>query len=274
MPRLHRYLGNPVLSGIGRLFFKSPIGDFHCGLRGFERSAIASLDLESPGMEFASEMVVKATLRDKAIVEVPTTLQPDGRSRQPHLRSFRDGWRHLRFLMLFCPRWLFFYPGLFLFAVGLASLIWLEPRARQVFGVELDVNTLVFSGAAIVCGFEAMFFSVFARAVAADMRVLPREPAIERLRRFWTLERGLLGGGVVFTVGLLAALAAVGDWGRISFGPLDPTMTLRIVLPAATALIVGLQLIFATCLLSVLNLRAHDPHVEEDADELAHSART
>ena len=131
-----------------------------------------------------------------------------------------------------------------IFATGLASLIWLEPEARQVLGVELDVNTLAFSGAAIVCGFEAMFFSVFARAVAADMQVLPREPAIERLRRFWTLERGLLGGGAVFTVGLLAALAAVGDWGRQSFGPLDPTLTLRIVLPAATA---RARTFFAAC---------------------------
>jgi len=255
MPGLHKYLGNPVLSGIGRLFFKSPIGDFHCGLRGFDRQAIAGLGLESPGMEFASEMVVKATLGQKAIVEVPTTLQPDGRSRPPHLRSWRDGWRHLRFLMLFCPKWLFFYPGLLLFTVGLVSMLWLEPGARTVLGVELDVNTLAFSVAAIVCGFEGMFFSVFARAAAADLRVLPRDPLVESLRRFWTLERGLLIGGAVFLIGLLAALAAVGSWGRQSFGPLDPAATLRIVLPAATALIVGLQLMFGTCLLSVLNLR-------------------
>jgi hypothetical protein len=225
-------------------------------------------------MEFASEMVVKATLRAKTIAEVPTTLQPDGRSRPPHLRSWRDGWRHLRFLMLFCPRWLFFYPGVFLFTLGLASLVWLEPKARQVFGVELDVNTLAFSVVAIVCGFEAIFFSVFARAVAADMRVLPRDPVIERLRRLWTLERGLLVGGAMFVVGLLTALAAVGDWGRQSFGPLDPTMTLRVVLPAAAGLIVGLQIVFATCLLSVLNLRASHRRSEENPDELAHSTRT
>ena len=255
MPRLHKYLGNPVLSGIGRLFFKSPIGDFHCGLRGFDRTAIAGLGLESPGMEFASEMVVKATLREKAIAEVPTTLSPDGRSRPPHLRSWRDGWRHLRFLMLFCPKWLFFYPGVLLFTTGLASMLWLEPRSRAISGVELDVNTLAFSVAAIVCGFEAIFFSVFARAVAADMRVLPRDPLIERLRKFWTFERGLLVGGAVFLIGLLTALAAVGSWGRQSFGPLDPAATLRVVLPSAAALIVGLQLMFGTCLLSVLNLR-------------------
>ena len=128
MPGLHKYLGNPVLSGIGRLFFNAPVGDFHCGLRGFDRRAIATLGLESSGMEFASEMVVKATLRQKAIVEVPTTLSPDGRSRPPHLRSWRDGWRHLKFLMLFCPKWLFFYPGVALLAAGVASLLWLVPQ--------------------------------------------------------------------------------------------------------------------------------------------------
>jgi glycosyltransferase involved in cell wall biosynthesis len=255
MPGLHKYLGNPVLSGIGRLFFKAPVGDFHCGLRGFDREAISALGLESRGMEFASEMVVKATLRQKAIAEVPTTLHPDGRSRPPHLRSWRDGWRHLRFLMLFCPRWLFFYPGLLLLTAGVASMLWLEPSPRSVLGVELDVNTLTFSVVAIVCGFEAIFFSVFARAAAADLRVLPRDPLIERLRRVWTLERGLLAGGALFAIGLVAALAAVGSWGRQSFGELDPAETLRIVLPAGTALIVGLQIIFGTCLLSVLNLR-------------------
>jgi hypothetical protein len=206
-------------------------------------------------MEFASEMVVKATLRQKAIAEVPTTLHPDGRSRQPHLRSWRDGWRHLRFLMLFCPKWLFFYPGLLLLTTGLASMLWLEPSSRAVLDVELDVNTLTFCVVAIVCGFEAIFFSVFARAAAADLRVLPRDPLVERLRRFWTLERGLLAGGALFAIGLMAALAAVGSWGRQSFGELDPAETLRIVLPAGTALIVGLQIVFGTCLLSVLNLR-------------------
>ena len=255
MPSLHKYFGNPVLSGIGRLFFKSPIGDFHCGLRGFDRKAIAGLGLESPGMEFASEMVVKATVRQKAIVEVPTTLSPDGRSRPPHLRSWRDGWRHLRFLLLFCPKWLFFYPGLVLLATGLASMAWLVPQPRQVLGAELDVNTIAFSVAAVVCGFEAIFFFAFARAVAADLRLLPRDPLVERLRRFWTLERGLLTGCTVFAIGLLGAIAAVGSWGEQSFGELNPAVTLRVVLPSAAALMVGLQLMFASCLLGVLNLR-------------------
>ncbi len=225
MPSLHKYVGNPVLSGIGRLFFKSPIGDFHCGLRGFDREAITALGLESPGMEFASEMVVKATVRRKAIAEVPTTLHPDGRSRPPHLRSWRDGWRHLRFLLLFCPKWLFFYPGLLLFAAGLASMAWLLSEPRTVLGVEFGVNTMAFSMAAVVCGFEAIFFVAFARAVAGDLRVLPRDPLVERLRRFWTLERGLLIGCAVFAIGLAAAIVAVGSWGKQSFGALDPAVT-------------------------------------------------
>jgi hypothetical protein len=247
------------------LFFKSPIGDFHCGLRGFERNAIATLGLESPGMEFASEMVVKATLRHKAIVEVPTTLSPDGRSRPPHLRSWRDGWRHLRFLMLFCPKWLFFYPGLALLTLGVTSMAWLVPQPRSLLGVELDVNTLAFSVAAVVCGFEAIFFSVLARAVASDLRLLPLDPLIERLRRAWTLERGLVLGCTVFALGLLAALAAVGSWGRQSFGALDPAITLRTVLPAAAALMVGLQLLFGSCLISVLNLKGNARDRQENA---------
>src|SRR5690349_5248662 len=144
MPPLHRYLGNPVLTSIGRLFFNSPCGDFHCGLRGFSRDAILRLDLQSPGMEFASEMVVKATLRGLDIAEVPTTLSPDGRSRPPHLRSWRDGWRHLRFLLLFSPAWLFLYPGFALFAGGLLTMLWLQPQSRSIGSVTLDVHTLFY----------------------------------------------------------------------------------------------------------------------------------
>ena len=145
MPPLHRYLGNPVLTPIGRLFFGSPCGDFHCGLRGFDRRAILALDLQAPGMEFASEMVVKATLRGLRIAEVPTTLSPDGRSRPPHLRSWRDGWRHLRFLLLFSPRWLFLYPGFGAVSARALAMAWLLPHARHVAGVTLDIHTLFYA---------------------------------------------------------------------------------------------------------------------------------
>jgi glycosyltransferase involved in cell wall biosynthesis len=165
MPALHRYLGNPLLSGIGRLFFRSPVGDFHCGLRGFRREAMAGLGLTAGGMEFASEMVVRATVEGLRIAEVPTTLSPDGRTRRPHLRSFRDGWRHLRFLLLFSPRWLFLYPGAILMIAGLASMLWLLPGPRHIGGIGLDVNTLMYCVAAIVCGFQAVAFAVFAKPI-------------------------------------------------------------------------------------------------------------
>jgi glycosyltransferase involved in cell wall biosynthesis len=255
MPPLHRYLGNPVLSGIGRLFFGSPVHDFHCGLRGFRRQAIERLALTTRGMEFASELVVKATLQGLRITEVPATLSPAGRSRPPHLRSFRDGWRHLRFLLLFSPRWLFFYPGAALTVAGLASMLWLLPGPRRLGSLGLDVNTLVYSGAAIVCGFQAMLFAVFAKVFAINARLLPEDPRIQRLTSVFSLEIGLVAGLALVVAGLVAAASAVGLWGRASFGALDPQVTLRIVAPSATALILGLQLIFSSFFLGVLGLK-------------------
>ncbi len=255
MPALHRYLGNPVLSGIGRLFFKVPIGDFHCGLRGFNRAAIARLDLNTTGMEFASEMVVKATLRNLRIAEVPTTLSPDGRSRPPHLRSWRDGWRHLRFLLLFSPRWLFLYPGALLVLVGLGAMFWLAAGPRSVGSLVLDVNTLVYAAAALICGFQAVTFAVFAKVFAINARLLPPDPRIAALTRLFSLEVGILAGGLLFVAGLAASAYAVGFWGRASFGPLDPAVSLRIVVPAVTALVLGLQTAFASFFLSVLGLK-------------------
>ena len=175
MPALHRYLGNPVLTGVGKLFFHSPVGDFHCGLRGFSRQAVQDLGLNATGMEFASEMVVKATLQCLRIAEVPTTLSPDGRSRPPHLRSWRDGWRHLRFLLLFSPRWLFLYPGAVLMALGLASMLWLLPGPQRLGALTLDVHTLVYSAAAIICGFQAIAFSLFTKIYAIDAKLLPAD---------------------------------------------------------------------------------------------------
>ena len=256
MPTLHRYLGNPVLSGIGRLFFGGPVGDFHCGLRGFRRQAILQLRLTTRGMEFASEMVVKATLQGLRITEVPVTLSPDGRTRPPHLRSFRDGWRHLRFLLLFSPRWLFFYPGAVLMFAGLVSMLWLLPGPRRIpgVGVGLDVNTLVYSGAAIVCGFQALMLAVLARVYAINARLLPDDQRIRRLTSVFSLEVGLLTGLSLILGGLAASAYAVGFWGTVGFGPLDPQVSLRIVAPSATALIVGLQLVFSSFFLGVLGL--------------------
>ena len=254
MPPLHRYLGNPVLTGFGRLFFKSPLGDFHCGLRGFNREAIENLGLTSSGMEFASEMVVKATLQDLRIAEVPTTLSPDGRTRAPHLRSWRDGWRHLRFLLLFSPRWLFLYPGASLMALGLLSMIWLLPGPRHLGGLTLDVHTLVYSAAAIVCGFQAVAFALFTKIYAIDAGLLPRDPRIVKLGELFSLEIGLVVGTVLLLGGLGASVFAVEIWGQSEFSDLDPTISMRIVLPGVTAIILGLQIVFSSFFFSVLEL--------------------
>ena len=254
MPPLHRYLGNPVLTGIGRLLFRSPSGDFHCGLRGFRRDAVLSLSLTSTGMEFASEMIVKATLRKLRITEVPTTLSPDGRSRAPHLRSWRDGWRHLRFLLLFSPVWLFFYPGILLLALGLDTTAWLLPHPQSAGNVTFGVNTLVFAAAAIICGFQAIVFYMFAKTYAIRSGLLPEDPVVARLRESLRLEIGLIGGLLCMAAGLILAAVALGFWGSHSFGPLNPEHSLRMVIPSATLLILGVQIAFSSCLLAVLQL--------------------
>jgi glycosyltransferase involved in cell wall biosynthesis len=280
MPPLHRYLGNPVLTTIGRVLFDSPCGDFHCGLRGFRRESIQRLGLNSPGMEFASEMVVKATLHKLRITEVPTTLSPDGRSRPPHLRSWRDGWRHLRFLLQFSPVWLFFYPGLLLFLAGAGSMAWLLPGTRFAGSVGFDVNTLVYSGAAIVGGFQIIVFYVFAKTFAIRSGLLPQDSLVERLRKVLQLEVGLIAGGLLLAAGLLLSFRALSVWESSSFGALSPQESLRLVVPSATLLMLGLQVAFSSCLLSVLQLetrtrgartRKSDRSLEERATRLPQS---
>jgi len=255
MPALHRYLGNPVLTGLGRLLFRSPTGDFHCGLRGFRRRAALDMDLQTTGMEFASEMVVKATLLGLRIAEVPTTLSPDGRSRPPHLRSWRDGWRHLRFLLVFSPRWLFLYPGLALMALGAALGLWILPGPRAVFGVELDVHTLMYAAAAVFIGYQSVTFAVFTKFFAIHEGLLPEDPRLARVLRHVTLETGLAAGLLLVLLGLGGTLWALSDWGAQSFGPLEPTQTLRIVIPAFLALTLGCQTVLSSFFLSVLALR-------------------
>jgi hypothetical protein len=205
-------------------------------------------------MEFASEMVVKATLRKLRITEVPTTLSPDGRSRPPHLRSWRDGWRHLRFLLLFSPVWLFFYPGLLMLLVGVGTMAWLLPGQQSAGGLTFDVNTLVFAAASVVCGFQAVIFYMFAKTYAIRSGLLPDNPLVSRLREVLGLEAGLIIGLISFAAGLALATYAVGAWGEHAFGPLQPEQSLRTVIPSATLLIVGLQIVFSSCLLSVLQL--------------------
>ncbi len=255
MPPLHRYLGNPVLTTIGRLFFRSPVHDFHCGLRGFRRDAILALDLRTTGMEFASEMVVKATLHGLTIREVPTTLAVDGRSRPPHLRSWRDGWRHLRFLLLYSPRWLFLYPGLLLIGLGLLAWLWLLPAPRTVGGVTFDVHTLLYAAVAIVVGFQAVLFALFTKVFAISERLLPADTRLTRLLERLTLEGGLIGGGLLLLCGLGASGVAFGVWSQQDFGDLIPSQMLRVIIPAATLIMLGAQVIWASFFISILGLK-------------------
>jgi hypothetical protein len=255
MPFLHKYLGNPVLSGVGKLLFKSPVGDFHCGLRGFSKAAFGRMDLRTTGMEFASEIVVKATLLRMSVAEVPTSLSPDGRSRAPHLRTWRDGWRHLRFLLLYSPRWLFLYPGVALMVVGMVLGLWLLPAPRSVGSVTFDVHTLVYAAAFVLLGFQAIAFALFTKVFAISEGLLPPDAALDKLFRYITLEVGLGVGVVLTTLGLGASVYAVSGWGAQHFGMLDYSQTMRIVIPAALFLTLGAQTIFASFFLSVLGLR-------------------
>ncbi len=255
MPWLHRYLGNPVLSAFGRLFSRSSIGDFHCGMRGFRREAVLGMDLRTTGMEFASEMVVKASLHKMQVVEVPTTLSPDGRTRPPHLRRWRDGWRHLRFMLLFSPRWLFLYPGILLMLAGLCVGIWLLPGPRTVGDITFDVHTLLFAALAVLLGFQAVAFAVFSKVFAISEGLLPEDPRLMRLFGYITLEVGLAVGILLLLAGLAGSLYAVGIWGAESFGPLNTQETLRSVIPSVTCMALGVQIVFSSFFLSVLGMR-------------------
>ncbi|MER7502118.1 glycosyltransferase family 2 protein [Nonomuraea pusilla] len=255
MPPLHRYLGNPVLSFVGRLFFPSVIGDFHCGLRGFRRDSILRLGLQTSGMEFASEMVVRSTLAKLDVREVPTTLSPDGRSRPPHLRSWRDGWRHLRFLLLYSPKWLFFYPGLVMMILGLVAGTALTFGPVEIGELAFDVDTLVGSSALVVIGFQAVLFAVFTKVYAAEEGFLPESRRIRKLIDIVSLEKGLIAGGLLALAGVVGLVMSLVHWQVRSFGELDPRESLRLVVPSATALVMSFQTIFAALFVSILGIR-------------------
>jgi len=255
MPALHKYIGNPVLSGLGRLFFHTDIGDFHCGLRGFRRDAVLDLHLQSTGMEFASEMVVKATLGRLEVVEVPTTLSPDGRTRRPHLRSWSDGWRHLRFLLLYAPRWLFFTPGIILMLLGLVGGFFLTLGPVTIGSVGFDIDTLVGAGGMVIIGYQAVLFALLTKIYAVEEGFHPPDPRVERLVKVVSLERGLAIGGIIGLLGIVGLLASLLHWNRNNFGNLDPRDTLRIVVPSAVALIMAFQTVFASLFASVLGIR-------------------
>ncbi|HEX4095651.1 MAG TPA: glycosyltransferase family 2 protein [Caulobacteraceae bacterium] len=256
MPLLHRYLGNPVLSFLGRLFFSIPVGDFHCGLRGFSRQAILDLGLQSSGMEFASEMIVKASLHGLRIEETPTTLKPDGRSRPPHLKTWRDGWRHLRFLLLHSPRWLFIYPGMALIALGVIGSAVLAPGAVRVTSkVSLDVHSLMVACFAILIGLQLVVFGALARRYQMVEGVLPPSPNFRKFLMGLSLEALLLTAVVILAAGLTGSAWAVTYWAGSGFGPIHYNGVIRVLVMSLTAIAAAIQLAAAGFLASVFTLR-------------------
>ena len=254
MPPLHRYLGTPVLTTLARLFFRSPFGDLNCGLRGFRKEAIDGLGLRTLGMEFAGEMIVKACAFGLRIAEVPTTLAPDGRRRAPHLNTWRDGWRHLRFMLLYSPRWLFLYPGIVLFVLGTVLSALLLRGPVFISGVAFDVNTLLFAGMAILIGFQSVAFAMFTKVFAISEGLLPEDRRLSRVFRYVTLEAGLLAGGLLAAVGVGAWIVGLAYWRSHHFGPLDPAQTLRIVIPGMVCFTLGFQIVMSSFFLSVLGM--------------------
>lgn len=255
MPPLHRYLGNPVLSFIGRLFYPSKIGDFHCGLRGYNRERILELNLQTTGMEYASEMVVKCTLNKYKMAEVPTTLSPDGRSGSPHLRSWSDGWRHLKFLLIHSPNWLFLYPGMVLFAIGMILMIVLGIGPVTIKTVTFDVHTMMYGAAFTIIGATVIQYSVFTKIYAASTNYIPTTKSIETISKI-TTEKGVLCGFIMFLTGLAVTIAAFVIWGRTSFGDLNPSQIMRITIPAMVLMVLGVQCIFGGFFVSILHLKA------------------
>jgi len=254
MPWKHRWIGNPVLSFIGRLFFKCPVTDFHCGLRGFTKGAYLKMDLRTTGMELASEMVIKATLQNMKITEVPITLHPDGRSRPPHLRSWRDGWRHLRFMMLFSPRWLFLIPGISLGAVGGLFLSLLAFQPLSLGPVVLDINSMLVAAMMLLVGFQLIYSAVFLRIYGFTQGFLPDQPQLRVWLRRVTLEKGVITGVCLALTGFFLLLLASLKWKSTGFGALDPVSSVRQVVPAVTLLTLGVQVVFGSFFLSSLGI--------------------
>lgn len=255
MPFLHKYLGNPVLSFIGRLFFKSKIGDFHCGLRGFSKEAYYKMELKTTGMEFASEMIVKSSLRDLKITEVNTILSPDGRSRPPHLNTWRDGWRHLRFLVLYSPNWLFLIPGLLLFIFGIITSSFLLFGTVSIGSVNFGVHTLLFTSGFILIGFQFILFYGLTKVFTVENELLPKSNKYDKLFKLINLEKGLIVGAILVIIGIILSFSAYFDWQAINFGDIENTSTLRSVIPAITLMLLGVQVILFSLFFSILGLK-------------------
>ena len=254
MPKLHKYFGNPFLSFIGRLFFYSKIRDFHCGLRGYNREKLLSLNLQTYGMEYASEMVVKATLNKFNITEVPTTLDKDGRSRPPHLRSFRDGWRHLKFLLMYAPNWLFVLPATLLMFIGITGACLICAGTVKIGHIGLDIHTLLYAGVSIILGFSLLLFNIFSKIFAFDHGYLPTNNTGSFYRNL-SPEKAMIFGAVLFILGIIMSIAAVIFWQTENFGALDPGKVMRLTIPATVLMVIGIESIFAGFLIGILRIK-------------------
>lgn len=252
MPWMNRWVGTPVLSGLGRLFFHCPVGDFNCGMRGYTAEAFRRMNLRTTGMEFASEMIVKATVLKMRIAEIPTTLSPDGRSRPPHLHPWRDGWRHVRFMLLYSPRWLFLYPGLLLMLAGLLTGAWLLPQPRRVGNITFDIHTLFYSAIAVLIGFQTIVFAVFGKTFAITEGLLPRDRKMDKVLHHFHLEVWLLVGALLVAAGLGGAAYSVMAWQRYTFGALVPGHVMRVVIPSGLSMTLGCQIMMSSFFLSLL----------------------
>jgi glycosyltransferase involved in cell wall biosynthesis len=255
MPWKNRWLGNPVLSFVGRLFFKCPAHDFHCGLRGFTRAAFAKMDLQTTGMEFASEMVIKSTFKRLNITEVPVTLRPDGRSRPPHLKPWRDGWRHLRFMLLFSPRWLFLAPGILLSALGVVVAAALSLNDIRIGGIAFDVGTLAVACMTVIIGFQLVTFAFFTKVFAIAEGLLPDDPKFSRAFKFFNLEKGIGFGLLVLLAGVALLARALWIWRQADYGDLQPAENLRRLIPSVTLIVLGVQAVFSSFFMSALGLK-------------------
>lgn len=263
MPLLHRYLGNPVLSFVGRLFFRSPVNDFHCGLRGFNKERITKLGLVTPGMEFASEMVVKATIMNYKMVEVPVVLHPDGRSRPPHLNTWSDGWRHLVFLLMYSPRWLFFYPSVFVFLISLCGLLILLSGTQHIFNLNLDIHTLTFAGAMVVVSYQLFMLAIFVRIFSLNQGLFPAKRKHFTWFKYFTLERGIIAGLIMLTSGLMLFVVLFYQWANLEFGEIeDISFTYRLLIPSLTLISLGIQTVFSSFFLRILGINPK-VHIKE-----------
>jgi glycosyltransferase involved in cell wall biosynthesis len=254
MPYLHKYLGNPALSRLGQLFFNIKAGDLHCGLRGFNRDRILELNLRTTGMEFASEMVVRSALSGLRIDEVPTTLSPDGRSRPPHLRTWRDGWRHLSFVLMYSPKWLFLYPGLLLLVAGIAGATFLLPGPVMIGDVGFDLHTFLVACVSILLGTQSISFAVIARQFATAHELIPASRRFASILDSLTLERLLIAGAAIALIGIAGFIWCVGQWASVGFGPLEYAAMLRILIISLTAIAIGFQLALLGFLLAITTI--------------------